>query len=103
MAPSNLPQGLFIGEGAPLEQSYTLNYPDQRQSTIVFGSEKTITEIQELYTKYLVGNQWMIPSNSVDQNMVAFYVKKKNAAINIVAVSRDGKTQVSISMLRPLN
>lgn len=103
VAPSDLPQDLFIGEGAPLEQSYTLDYPGQKQSTVVFGSEKTITETQDIYTNYLVSNQWMISSNSVDQNTVAFYAKKENTAINIVAVSRDGKTQVSISMLRPLN
>lgn len=103
VAPSDLPQDLFTGEGTPLEQSYTLDYPDQKQSTIVFESGKTITETQDIYTNYLVSNQWMISSNSVDQNTVAFYAKKENTAINIVAVSRDDKTQVSISMLRPLN
>lgn len=103
VAPGDLPQDLFIGEGTPLEQSYTLDYPDQKQSTIVFESGKTITEIQELYTKYLVDNQWMITSNSVDQGMVAFYAKKESADINIVAVSRDGRTQVSISTLHPMN
>lgn len=103
VAPSDLPQDLFIGEGVPLEQSYTLDYPGQKQSTVVFESVKTITEIQELYTKYLVDHQWMITSNSVDQGMVAFYAKKESADINIVAVSREGKTQVSISMLHHLN
>lgn len=103
VAPQDFPQDFLPEVNTPLEQSYTLDYPEQRQSTIVFVSGKSITDIQKTYTDHFVNNQWEIMSNSVDTDLVAFYAKRDATEINLVATRQDVVTQVSISVINPLN
>lgn len=103
VAPQDFPQDFLSEVNTPLEQSYVLEYPGQRQSTIVFVSEKSITDIQKIYTDYFVNNQWVIMNNSVDIDSVAFYAKKGTDEINLVVSRRDAVTQVSMSVVKPTN
>lgn len=105
---NRVPEGFLtaipIEKGAVIEQSYIIDYSEQKQRTIVFESEKTLLENQKIYTDYLLNNQWIISHNAAYENLVSFYASKDLNDINIVIIFNEvnKKTKIDISVLEHL-
>lgn len=96
--PDGFPIDVPIEEAAAFEQSYILEYPGQKQSTVVFESHKSITENQKIYTDYLVKNNWAISDNYIDEKIVSFYARKDDTDVNIVIALDDLSKNIKISI-----
>ncbi|OHA79799.1 MAG: hypothetical protein A2V96_02070 [Candidatus Yonathbacteria bacterium RBG_16_43_6] len=101
VAPQDFPQDFLSEVNTPLEQSYVLEYPNQKQQTIVFETARSLEENQRIYTEYLQNNGWAITANSFDEKYVSFYASKEGAELNIVVFFDESvaKNKVSISVL----
>lgn len=102
VAPQNFPREFLSGVSTPLEQSYTLEYPDQQQQqTIVFETAQSLEENQRIYNEYLQNNGWTITTNSSNDSNVFFYATKGSAELNILIFFDESvaKNKVSISVL----
>lgn len=100
-APQDFPREFLSEVSAPLEQSYALKYPDQKQETIVFESTRSLEENQRIYTDYLISNKWLILANSFDEKTVSFYATNESMEMNILIFFDESvaTNKVSISVL----
>lgn len=102
LIPSGFPSDIPIENEARLEQSYSKDYQEAgKQLTVVFASKKSVAENQNIYTDYLINNQWAIHSNSADEKLVSFYAQKDDMDLNLVIFSdeQSGNVKISISVL----
>ncbi len=105
VAPQDFPQDFLSEVNTPLEQSYMLEYPSQKQQTIVFESTKSLEENQRIYTEYLHNNGWSITTNSFDEKTIFFYAIKESTELSILVFFDESvaKNKVSISVLDTSN
>lgn len=101
VAPQDFPQDFLSEVNSPLEQSYALEYPSQKQQTIVFESARSLEENQRIYTEYLQNNGWAITANSFDEKTIFFYAIKESTELSILVFFDESvaKNKVSISVL----
>ncbi len=101
---TDLPTDLPLIQEATLDQSYRLDYPDQKQSTGVFLSEKTVKENYALYEAFLNKEGWTIINNYESDTLSALYALKENDALNITISRTEGdapkQSEVSVSILK---
>lgn len=99
--PQDFPREFLSEVSTPLEQSYVLEYPDQKQETIVFESARSLEENQKIYADYLTSNKWLILANSFDEKTVSFYATKESMEMNILIFFDESvaTNKVSISVL----
>ncbi len=102
-APTDFPTNIPIEQGTKVNQSYTLDYPGQKQLTIVFSSTKTIKQNYDLYSAFLKKDGWTVTNKYESATVSSLYGTKGNNEINItISTSTDtqAKSQVSISVLK---
>lgn len=102
--PTDFPTDIPVEKGAPVAQSYSLNYVGQKQLTIVFPSSKTVTENYILYTDFLKKQNWNISNKYESEKVSSLYGMKESNDINITisenTSSPSAVSQVSISVLK---
>jgi len=101
VAPQDFPRELLSEVITPLEQSYVLEYPSQKQQTIVFESTRSLEENQRIYTEYLQNNGWSITTDSFDEKTIFFYALKESTELSILVYFDESiaKNKISISVL----
>jgi hypothetical protein len=102
--PTEFPAELSVEKDAKIEQSYELNYGDQKQFSIVFISNKSVGENFIFYSKLLSEKGWDIVNKNENEKAASFYAIKDKDNINITInkddVENSKKSQVSISFLK---
>lgn len=96
--PAAFPTNIPVEQGAPVSQSYSLDYASQKQLTIVFPTTKTIKENYALYADFLKKDGW-VTMNKLEGNTVSSLYARKDAEgsdINITIT----KQEVSVSVLK---
>ncbi len=102
--PVGFPIDIPIEKDVQFTQSYSLDYPGQRQLSIVFLSTKTVKENFDLYKNYAEKDGWNTSSNGEKLEIAFVYATKERMEMNVM-VNKDtstpvSKSQVSISILR---
>ncbi|KKQ21606.1 hypothetical protein A2999_01425 [Candidatus Wolfebacteria bacterium RIFCSPLOWO2_01_FULL_38_11] len=99
--PPEFPKEIPIESGVKIEQSYGLNYQNQKQLSLVFQSEKTVLKNYDIYYDYLIKNNWNIINNHRGENISSLYASKESQKINITIFydETSKKAKVSISVL----
>jgi len=102
--PADFPADILIEEGVKAEQSYSLNYAEQKQLTIIFASAKTVKENYTLYADFLTKQGWGVPNKYESPKLSSLYGTKESNDINVtISEKKSGtslKSQVSISILK---
>lgn len=101
--PTDFPTDIPLEKGIKIEQSYSLNYTDQKQLTVVFPSTKTVKENYTLYTDFLKEQEWNISNKYESEDISSLYGMKEYSEINITIsnnISTTTKSIVSISILK---
>lgn len=101
--PDTFVKNIPLPEGATFTQSYSLEYPEQKQYTIVFGSTKTVQENYKVYASFLKNEKWYISNSQEGAQVSSLYAIYMTDTINITineSVSSSTKSQVSISLLK---
>ncbi len=102
-APDDFPSNIPVEQGAKITQGYSLEYPGQKQLTIVFSSTKTIKQNYDLYAAFLKKDGWTISNKYESANVSSLYGVKGNNDINVtisIGAGASVKSQVSISVLK---
>ena len=102
--PDDFPTNIPLEAGVMLDQSYRLDYPDQKQLTAVFVSKETMKKNYDMYSDFLKKEKWSIRNAYESEGISSLYAMKENSEINITlsgsASDGAGKSQVSISVLK---
>lgn len=100
--PADFPANIPFEQGVKMEQSYALDYPEQKQLTVNFASLKTVKQNYDLYEAFLNGDKWTISNRSEDEKISSLYGAKGNNEINITIALDEtaGRAKVSISVLK---
>ena len=93
--PTHFPTNIPVEAGAPLSQSYSLDYAGRAQLSIVFPSTKTLKENYTRYTDFLTKDSWTIVNKYESKTVSSLYGKKEGSEINITLT----QGQVSVSVL----
>jgi len=103
---SDFPTDIPIEEGVQVDQSYGLNYVEQKQLTIVFLSTKTVEDNYALYADFLEKQNWNVVNKYESTKLSSFYATKESNDINVTisgnSLATSTKSQVSISVLKKL-
>lgn len=75
-----------IEEGVTLSQSYTYDYKESKQSSIVFPSKMTVLENFELYKKFLIEDGWKIVNQNKNSEKSVLSAEKLNSVYSITLV-----------------
>lgn len=89
--PTGFPGDLPIEEGATLTQSYSLDYPEQRQLSIVFSSVETVEKNYDFYRDILARRGWNVVVTHEDKNASLLQGAKEES--NII-ISIDESTEL---------
>jgi hypothetical protein len=81
--PTDFPSDIPVEKDAKFTQSYILDYPGQKQLSIVFPSVKTVKENYALYTDYAKKEGWTIINTEDQENLSFLYATKENMDINV--------------------
>lgn len=96
--PDDFPSDIPVEQEADFDQSYRLDYPEQKQLTVVFRSVKTLEENQFLYADFFRRNGWIISNRYDIENISAIYAAKGRVELNVSIISlAEGKSQISLS------
>lgn len=102
--PTDFPTDIPIEKGAKVQQSYGLNYADQKQLSIVFLSAKTVKENYSLYSDFLKKQNWNVLNTYDNPKVSSLYGTKENNEINVTigesTFDASAKSQVSVSVLK---
>jgi len=101
-APIDFPANIPVEQGAKITQGYSLDYPGQKQLTMVFSSTKTMKENYTLYADFLRQDGWTVSNKYESATVSSLYGKKENNEINITintGASAPAQSQVIISVL----
>ncbi len=102
-APADFPTNIPVEQGAKITSGYSLEYPNQKQLTIVFSSTKTIKQNYDLYTEFLKRDSWTVSNVLESATISALFGKKWDNDINITISAGANATkgsQISISVLK---
>ena len=102
IVPTDFPTNIPLEKGVKLEQSYSLDYPGQKQLSVVFFSAKTVEENADLYADFLKKQNWNISNTYKGEKISSFYATKEEYEINVTIVDEVSPILVSISVLRKL-
>ncbi len=81
--PTDFPADIPVEKDVKFTQSYTLDYPGQKQLTVVFDSAKTIKENYTFYQDFLEKNDWNIINSSEDGEISFLYGTKESMDMNV--------------------
>jgi hypothetical protein len=120
--PTDFPSDIPIEKDVKFTQSYSLDYPGQKQLSIVFPSTKTVKENYDLYKDFLEKQGWNISNKGENTNLSFLYATKENMEMNVTITDStmlppnvipsdadpsqeekptpSSKSQVSVSVLR---
>ena len=99
-APEDFPTNIPLEAGVTMNQSYSLDYPGQKQLTAVFVSRETVKKNYDLYREFFKKEGWMISSQYESETLSSLYALKKNNEMNVTVSSSEAGTQVSVSVLK---
>lgn len=103
--PTDFPTDIPIEKGVTPTQSYTLDYPGEKQLSIVFPSMKTVKENYALYSGYAKKEGWMVVNTEEKDSLSFLYATKENTDMNVTIMEESTstsftKSQVSIGVLK---
>lgn len=81
--PTDFPADIPVEKDVKFTQSYTLDYPGQKQLTVVFDSAKTIKENYTFYQDFLEKNDWNVINSSEDGEISFLYATKESMDMNV--------------------
>lgn len=81
--PTDFPADIPVEKEFKLTQSYILDYPEQKQLSIVFPSAKTVKENSALYSDYVEKNGWTVVNKDERDNLSFLYVTKESMEMNV--------------------
>ncbi len=100
----DFPTDIPLEAGAQISQSYSVNYAEQKQLTLVFLSTKTIQENYTLYAEFLKQQNWNVSNQYESETLSSLYGTKDQYSINITmsadTSASSTQSQVSISVLK---
>lgn len=99
--PLEFSQEVTLPKGISLEQGYVLQYPTQKQITVVFASTKSMQENYLYYSGFLTKENWDMFNNYQGDTVSSLYANKGNVDINITVsktIATSTKASVSISI-----
>ncbi len=104
VAPIDFVDDIPLEEGVLFEQSYSLEYPEEKQHSVVFVSSKTAKENYALYTDFMKERNWMILNTHEGEGLFSLYAVKDENTVNVTiheeTIDGNTKTEVSISILK---
>ncbi|MCR4286179.1 MAG: hypothetical protein NUW00_04765 [Candidatus Kaiserbacteria bacterium] len=89
--------------GVMFEQSYSLEYPEQKQLSVVFPSALNVKENYILYEDFLKDQGWNVLNRYESDMVSSLYATKENEEVNVTIGELGAgmaKSQVSISILK---
>jgi hypothetical protein len=98
--PDDFPTTIPLEAGVVMNQSYSLDYPGQKQLTAVFLSKKTMKENYTLYADFLKKDQWTITNPYEGKTLSSLYALKGKNEMNITISAGEAGSEVSISVLK---
>lgn len=103
-APTDLLATFPIEAGAEVDQSYSLDYDEQKQHTVVFQSTKTVAENYSLYTNFLKEQNWNPVTRHETPKSSSLYGTKEGVYINVFITEKIStssvKSLVSVNILK---
>lgn len=84
--PTDFPADIPTEKDAKLTQSYSLDYPEQKQLSIFFDSTKTVKENYALYSDYAKKEGWNILNTEEKSNLSFLYATKESMEMNVTVV-----------------
>ena len=94
--PTDFPTNIPVEQGVEVKQSFSLDYANQKQLTIVFPTTKTVKQNYTLYADFLTKDGWTITNKYESENVSSLYGQKGSNDINVTIT----KEQVSMSVLK---
>lgn len=94
--PTDFPADIPVEKEFKLTQSYTLDYPDQKQLSIVFPSMKTVKENFAFYSDYVKKEGWTIVNQEEGDSLSFLYATKEGMEMNITITETDPNASNSI-------
>lgn len=92
-----------LEEGIFFEQSYSFEYPEQKQLSVVFYSSKSAKENFDLYVNYIQENNWMTLNTYESEKLFSLYAVRENNNLNVTISDESTemfmRSEVSISVL----
>lgn len=102
--PADFPTDIPLEEGAAFTQSYRLQYPEQKQLTVVFSSAKTLKENHALYADFFKKDGWSVTNQYESDSVSSLYAMKGSDVINITLSTRmfdvTETSEVNVSILK---
>lgn len=99
--PHNFIADIPLEEGVVFEQSYSLEYPEQEQLSVVFFSSKAVSDNYVVYKDFLSEQNWMVLNTHEGEEVSSLYAVKEDTIINVtIGSSIDAQSEVSISVLK---
>ena len=102
--PEDFPTNIPLPEGVAMTQSYSLEYPDQKQLTAVFVSQATVKQNYDLYKNFLEKENWILTNTHESESISSLYGTKDNSDMNITITASETEpttsSNVSISVLK---
>ena len=101
VAPADFPTTIPLEAGVLMNQSYSRDYPDQKQLTAVFTSKDEMKKNYDKYTDFLKQDRWVMMNTYEGENLSSLYAVKEKNEINVtVSAGTAGGAEVSISVLK---
>ena len=103
ITPDDFMTGIPLEGKVAFEQAYSLEYPEQKQYSVVFSSMMTIKENYVMYEDFLKNQGWNILNVYESDIVSSLYATKESEEVNITISEANveaGKSQVSISVLK---
>lgn len=93
--PPGFPKVVPIESGVTLSQSYTKEYQNQLQMSVLFPSQKSVSENYLLYKSFLLKDGWTL-SQSVDgPKRYYLYAKKDNYILDVMILKNQATSTQS--------
>ncbi len=101
VAPADFPTAIPLETGIMMSQSYSMDYPDQKQLTAVFTSKDEMKKNYDKYADVLKQDQWTISNTYEGERVSSLYATKEKNEINVtVSAGAVGGSEVSVSVLK---
>ncbi len=99
--PDDFPTNIPLESGIMMNQSYSLDYPGQKQLTAVFASKETVKKNYDLYRDFFQKEGWIVSNKYESGKLASLYALKDQNEMNVtVGASEANGSEVSISVLK---
>jgi len=99
--PTDFPTTIPLEAGVLMNQSYSRDYPEQKQLTAVFTSKDEMKKNYDLYADFLKQDRWVMMNTYEGEGVSSLYAAKEKDEINVtVSAGAAGGSEVSISVLK---